>query len=336
MKILITGTAGFVGFHLCKALVSKHIIVGLDVINNYYDVSLKYGRLNECGIQPEAIKENLVIQSQKYPSYRFVKADLIDKVFINQLFSEEQFDLVINLAAQAGVRHSIDNPEAYIHSNMLGYFNVLEACRQFKVERFIYASSSSIYGNSDVVPFSENQQVDTPVSLYAATKKSNELMAHCYSHLYGLKTVGLRFFTVYGEWGRPDMAYFKFAERITSGQIIDVYNNGNLERDFTYIDDIVSGIIRIVENPKDDIYKVYNIGNSKPVNLLHFIETLEQELGIKALKEFKPMQPGDVYRTYADTSELTKDYGYKPSTPFKDGIRKFVQWFKNYNKIVGG
>lgn len=329
-KILITGTAGFIGFHLVNKLIANYEIVGLDNLNDYYDPQLKYDRLSNAGIPVKEIAHGKLLQSEKHPNYRFVKMDLADKDSINQLFANENFDIIINLAAQAGVRYSIDNPDAYLQSNMIGFHNIVEACRNHHVNYLIYASSSSVYGNSKVVPFSESHQVDHPISLYAATKKSNELVAHVYSHLYGIQMAGLRFFTVYGEWGRPDMAYFSFVNKILNGKTIDVYNNGNLERDFTYVDDIVNGIEKMVAKPTREPYKVYNIGNSKPVNLLTFIQTIEEALGKEAKKVMKPMQPGDVYRTYADTTHLEHDFNYKPSTNLKDGIHRFVQWYKQY------
>ena len=334
MKLLITGTAGFVGFHLAERLAYGHKIVGIDNINDYYETDLKYGRLEASGFKKEQVKTNEPVQSETKPDYRFIKADLADKDTLFRLFEKERFDLVIHLAAQAGVRYSIDHPDAYLQSNLVGFHNIVEACRHHNVERLIYASSSSVYGNTKETPFREHHPVDYPVSLYAATKKSNELVAHVYAHLYGIKMTGLRFFTVYGEWGRPDMAYFKFVRKILNGEPIEVYNNGHLERDFTYIDDIIDGMQRMVENPGDEAYKIYNIGNSKPINLLDFIETIETELGRKAEKIMKPMQPGDVYITYADTSRLEQDYGYKPSTDFRDGVRKFIEWYKSYYEVA--
>lgn len=335
MKILITGAAGFVGFHLAERLAPEHAIVGLDNINDYYETSLKYGRLQESGFETSKIDDGEIIESNTHPGYRFIKADLADKEAIFGLYRQEQFDLVIHLAAQAGVRYSIDRPDAYLQSNLVGFHNIVEACRHYDVRRLIYASSSSVYGNTKETPFLETQPVDYPISLYAATKKSNELVAHVYSHLYGIQMTGLRFFTVYGEWGRPDMAYFKFVRKILNGESIDVYNKGHLERDFTYIADIVDGIERMVNHPTSEPYKVYNIGNSKPLNLLDFIETIESELGRKAEKVMKPMQPGDVYTTYANTSRLEQDFGYKPSTDFRDGVRRFIKWYRDYYGLKG-
>ena len=320
-KYFITGGAGFIGFYLSKALLEKGAqVVGLDNMNDYYEVSLKEDRL--------AILE-------QYPAYRFVKADLADKDAIFQLFEEYRPQIVVNLAAQAGVRYSIDNPDAYIQSNIVGFFNILEACRNYPVEHLVFASSSSVYGGNKKVPFSTEDQVDKPVSLYAATKKSNELMAYSYSKLYRIPLTGLRFFTVYGPMGRPDMAYFKFAKKIMADQPIQIYNNGDMRRDFTYIDDIVTGIENILCNPpvEDEngaAYKIYNIGNNKPEKLMDYIATLEKSLGKEAQKEFLPMQPGDVYETYADVSDLMKDYSFKPSTTIEEGLGKFAEWFLDY------
>lgn len=332
-KVLITDAAGFIGYHLIHKLANEFEIVGIDNINDYYDPNLKWGRLNALGIDTKEVKENVLVLSRKYPNIRFVKMDISDNVGLFQLFQNEKFDLVVNLAAQAGVRYSIDNPGSYIQSNIIGFYNIIEACRNYNVEKLIFASSSSVYGNTREVPFTENQFVDNPISLYAATKKSNELIAHVYSHLYGIKTIGLRFFTVYGEWGRPDMAYFKFANKMIQGGPIEVYNNGKLERDFTYIDDIITGIEKIIKSSFNQSFQIYNIGNSKPVNLLKFIEILEQEMGIKAQKVMKEMQPGDVYITYADTSKLEQDFGYHPSTALATGIKNFVKWYKSYYKL---
>ena len=333
--ILITGVAGFIGFHLAKRLLElEHNIVGLDNINNYYDINLKYARLNELGINKiDAKKTNKLINSNIYDKqFKFIKLNLEDKEELSNLFLKFNFDLVCNLAAQAGVRNSIKNPSAYTSSNIIGFLNILECCRNNSVKRLVYASSSSVYGNRSNVPFSENDNVDYPISLYAATKKSNELMAHSYSHLYALETIGLRFFTVYGPWGRPDMAYFLFTDAIINKQSIKVFNNGKLSRDFTYIDDITSGVVStLVENSKNkDLYKLYNIGNSQPVNLLDFINTIEKKVRIKAIKKMLPMQPGDVNRTFANISNLVKDYNYKPQTSIDEGIDKFVDWYKSF------
>lgn len=322
-KYLITGGAGFIGFYLSKALLDAGACVaGLDNLNDYYEVSLK--------------KERLSIL-KKYANYRFVKADLADKEAVFRLFKEFRPQIVVNLAAQAGVRYSIDNPDAYIQSNIVGFFHVLEACRNYPVEHLVFASSSSVYGGNKKVPFSTEDQVDKPVSLYAATKKSNELMAYSYSKLYGIPLTGLRFFTVYGPMGRPDMAYFKFAKKIMAGEPIQIYNHGDMMRDFTYIDDIVTGVQNILCNPPapDEngvAYKIYNIGNNKPEKLMDYIATLEKCLGREAKKEYLPMQPGDVYETYADVQELIDDFGFKPSTTIEEGLGRFAQWFLDYYK----
>jgi UDP-glucuronate 4-epimerase len=335
MKILVTGTAGFIGFHLAKRLLNEGFeVVGLDNINDYYAVSLKFARLSESGIAENEVEYGKLAQSKIFPTYRFVKLNLEDGTALEQLFETEKFDCVCNLAAQAGVRYSIENPHAYIQSNVVGFMNVLECCRHNRIKHLVYASSSSVYGNSDKVPFSENDRVDNPISLYAATKKANELMAHTYSHLYQLPTTGLRFFTVYGEWGRPDMAPMLFADAITNNKPIKVFNNGDLSRDFTYIDDIVEGIVRALKNvphktEKQPYYRIFNIGNSQPVPLMDFIHTMENALGKKAILEMYPMQAGDVKTTYADTSELEKAVGYKPKTELKEGVGKFAEWWKN-------
>ena len=337
MKILITGTAGFIGFHLANKLLSQGIeVVGIDNINDYYSTELKYARLAEAGISREAENWQQKISSTKYPNYSFVRMNLEDREAINQLFQHEKFDVVCNLAAQAGVRYSIENPHAYIDSNIVGFANILEACRHNRIQHLLYASSSSVYGNNTKMPLSTTDQVDHPISLYAATKKSNELMAHTYSHLYGIPTTGLRFFTVYGPWGRPDMAYFSFTKNILAGKTIRIFNHGDLYRDFTYIDDIVDGIVKMLQQPQTTgnngkaPYKLYNIGNSSPVKLMDFIETIEKALGKEAVKEYHDMQPGDVYKTFADVSELQKDFDYSPDTPLDQGIGKFVEWYKSY------
>ena len=315
---LITGGAGFIGFYLSKALLEKGAkVIGIDNLNDYYEVSLKEDRL-------EILK--------KFPEYQFVKGDISDKETVFQVFEKFVPQIVVNLAAQAGVRYSIDNPDAYIQSNIVGFFHILEACRHFPVEHLVFASSSSVYGGNKKVPFSTEDQVDKPVSLYAATKKSNELMAYAYSKLYGIPLTGLRFFTVYGPMGRPDMAYFKFAKKIMAGEPIQIYNNGDMLRDFTYIDDIVTGVENILCNPPETdengaAYKIYNIGNNQPEKLMDYIAVLEKCLGREAKKEFLPMQPGDVYETYADVSELMKDYGFKPSTTIEEGLSRFAEWF---------
>ena len=331
MKILVTGTAGFIGYHLAKKLLERgEEVVGLDNINDYYDVNLKYARLEQLGIKHKTLHVNVLQKSTTYEKHSFVKMDLQDTNAINRLFETEKFDAVCNLAAQAGVRYSIENPHAYIQSNVVGFMNILEACRNFGVKNLSYASSSSVYGLNTEQPFKTTDKTDTPISLYAATKKSNELMAHTYSHLYGIQTTGLRFFTVYGPWGRPDMAPMLFADAIFNNRPIKVFNHGNMSRDFTYIDDIVDGIIKVIDNPSD--FKVYNIGNNSPVKLLDFIKTLENAIGKEATKNFMDMQDGDVVSTYADVSELINDFGYKPYTKLSDGISEFVKWYKEFYK----
>lgn len=323
-KILITGAAGFIGFHLAKRLLDLGTtVLGLDNLNDYYDVSLKESRLR-------ILKD--------YPCFTFVKGDLADADTVNKQFKMFQPDIVVNLAAQAGVRYSIDHPRSYIDSNIIGFFNILEACRHHPVEHLLFASSSSVYGNQQKTPFSTSDNVDHPISLYAATKKSDELMAYTYSHLYDIPATGLRFFTVYGPYGRPDMAYFKFANKIRKGEPIQIYNHGDMYRDFTYVDDIVTGIEHMICNPPKanelgDLYKVYNIGNHKPEQLMHFIEVLEQALGQKAEKEYLPMQLGDVYQTYADVTDLQKDFDFKPETTIEEGLGKFAVWYKKYYDI---
>jgi UDP-glucuronate 4-epimerase len=334
MKILVTGAAGFIGFHTCLKLIDQgHEIYGIDNINDYYDPKLKFDRLNELGFnQAESKLFKTEVQSAKFNSLRFSRIDLVDHESIDNLFKQEQFEVVCNLAAQAGVRYSIENPKAYIDSNISGFLNILEGCRNHKVKHLVYASSSSVYGENKKVPFETTDNVDHPISLYAATKKSNELMAHTYGHLYGFKTTGLRFFTVYGPWGRPDMAYYLFAEAISNSQPIKVFNNGEMERDFTYIDDIVNGVTKIIEKNIDsrEHYKIYNIGNNKTESLQNFITVIEQAMGKKAIKEMYPMQQGDVPRTFADIDKLIDDIGYKPSTSINNGLEKFINWYKKY------
>ena len=347
MKILITGTAGFIGYHLAKKLLERgDEVVGLDNINDYYDVNLKYAKLNELGIDKDELKDNVLVSSKTYPKHKFIKANLEDSQTINNLFETEKFDAVCNLAAQAGVRYSIENPHAYIDSNIKGFINILEACRHNNVKNLSYASSSSVYGLNKSQPFKTSDHTDHPISLYAATKKSNEMMAHTYSHLYNISTTGLRFFTVYGPYGRPDMAPMLFADAILNDREIKVFNHGNMSRDFTYVDDIVDAIIKVIdnpaipskdfnpENPNPDIssapYRIYNIGNNSPVQLLDFIETLEKAIGIEAKKNFLPMQSGDVVSTYADVSDLIEDFDYKPNTKLDDGIKEFVKWYKDF------
>lgn len=337
MKILVTGSAGFIGFHTCQKLLDLgHEIYALDNINNYYDINLKFDRLQELGLNKEEVSifDNEV-KSNKYINLRFSRIDLTDSTKINNLFSKENFDVVCNLAAQAGVRYSIENPEAYIDSNISGFLNILEGCRNFDVNHLVYSSSSSVYGQNKKVPFSTSDNVDHPISLYAATKKSNELMAHTYGHLYGFKTTGLRFFTVYGPWGRPDMSYFLFADAIAKNQPIKVFNYGKMERDFTYIDDIVNGVVKVIEkNVEDRIhYKIYNIGNNKVENLEDFISIIEDCMQKKAMKEMYPMQLGDVPKTYADINEIKCDFNYTPKTSIKVGIKSFINWYRNYYKL---
>jgi UDP-glucuronate 4-epimerase len=329
MKILVTGTAGFIGYHLAKKLLERgDEVVGLDNINDYYDVNLKYARLAELGIDKDELKDNELLSSKTYPNHKFIKANLEDSDTINKLFETEKFDAVCNLAAQAGVRYSLENPHAYIQSNVVGFMNILEACRNYGVKNLSYASSSSVYGTNISQPFKTTDMTDTPVSLYAATKKANELMAHTYSHLYGIQTTGLRFFTVYGEYGRPDMAPMLFADAITHDRPIKVFNHGNMSRDFTYVGDIVDGVVRVIDNPS--VFKVYNIGNNSPVQLLDFIKILENSLGKVAVKNFMDMQDGDVVSTYADVSDLINDFGYKPDTSLEVGIDRFVKWYKEF------
>lgn len=320
-KYFITGSAGFIGFYLAKSLLEQGAeVTGLDNLNNYYEISLKKDR---------------VALLRKYEKFTFIQEDLADKEKIFQIFREQKPQIVVNLAAQAGVRYSIDHPDTYIHSNIVGFFNVLEGCRHFPVEHLVYASSSSVYGGNEKVPFSVEDQADHPESLYAATKKSNELMAYAYSRLYQIPLTGLRFFTVYGPMGRPDMAYFKFAKKIMADEPIQIYNNGDMLRDYTYIDDIIAGILAILCNPpsldeKGAAYKLYNIGNHHPVKLMDFIRTLEKCLGKEAQKEFLPMQKGDVYQTYADVGGLMKDFGFKPDTSVEEGLARFTGWFLDY------
>lgn len=332
-KILVTGTAGFIGYHLAKKLLERgDEVVGLDNINDYYDVNLKYARLAELGINKDLLLETLPVVSTKYPKHKFIKASLEDTQSIYNIFENEKFDAVCNLAAQAGVRYSLQNPHAYIQSNVVGFMNILEACRNFGVKNLAYASSSSVYGLNKSQPFKTTDMTDTPASLYAATKKSNELMAHAYSHLYGIQTTGLRFFTVYGPWGRPDMAPMLFTDAILNDKAIKVFNHGDMSRDFTYIDDIVDGVIKVIDNPPAPSakHKIYNIGNNAPVQLLDFIKTLEHALGKEAKKNFMDMQDGDVKATYADVTDLMNDFGYKPDTPLEVGIQRFVEWYKDF------
>lgn len=350
MRILVTGSAGFIGFHLVERLLARgDEVIGLDSINDYYDVRLKYGRLQQSGIAQEAIEYGKPVQSDSRPTYRFVKLDLEDREGVEALFTEMEFDRVCHLAAQAGVRYSLTNPHAYIGSNIVGFMHILEGCRHHEVTHLAYASSSSVYGMNKTLPFSTRDSVDHPVSLYAASKKSNELMAHCYSHLYGLPTTGLRFFTVYGPWGRPDMALFLFTQAMIENRPIDVFNHGDMKRDFTYVDDIVEGIVRVIDNPpaanpnwpeaqvdpstSSAPYKVYNIGNSAPVRLLDFIEAIEQALGKRAQKNMMPMQPGDVPATWADVSDLVENLGYQPNTSVTEGVARFMAWYREFYRV---
>ena len=347
MKILVTGTAGFIGFHLAKKLLERgDEVVGLDNINDYYDVNLKYGRLKELGVDKECIKEGTFTVSSTFPKHKFIRLDLANREGIEKLFKEEAFDAVCHLAAQAGVRYSIENPHAYIDSNVVGFMNILEGCRHHNVKNLAYASSSSVYGLNQSQPFKTSDHTDHPVSLYAATKKSNEMMAHTYAHLYGLQVTGLRFFTVYGPWGRPDMAPMLFTDAILNDRAIKVFNHGKMSRDFTYVADIVDGLMKVIDNPassnqnwdakkpKPDRssapYRVYNIGNNAPVSLMEFIETIEDALGKVAEKYMLPMQDGDVVSTYADTSDLMNDFGYKPDTQLSKGIDEFVKWYREF------
>jgi len=347
MKILVTGPAGFIGFHLVRRLLERgDEVFGIDNINDYYDLNIKYGRLSECGIARPAADSLEDVTSTIYPGYRFRKIGLEDRQAIMDLISCGQFDAIVNLAAQAGVRYSLINPYAYVEGNIVGFLNVLEGCRVAGIKHLVYASSSSVYGLNESLPFSTSDNVDHPISLYAASKKSNELMAHTYSHLYGIPTTGLRFFTVYGPWGRPDMALFLFTKAMMSGKTIKVFNHGQMRRDFTYIDDIVEGIVRVVDRPPTaDInwrgtapnpgsssapYKVYNIGNSNPVELMDYIHAIEKALGINAEIEYLPMQPGDVPATWADITDLERDMGYRPTTTVTEGINNFVTWYQNF------
>ena len=334
-QILVTGAAGFIGLHVARRLLEQgDRVIGLDNFNEYYDVRLKEARLRLL---------------EAYPGFSFVRAGLEDRAAIESLFTDKQFDTVVNLAAQAGVRYSLQNPHAYIDSNITGFLNILEGCRRNAVKHLVYASSSSVYGANTSVPFSVHHSVDHPVSLYAATKKSNELMAHSYAHLFGLPCTGLRFFTVYGPWGRPDMAYFSFTKAILEGRPIDVFNHGRMQRDFTYIDDIVEGVLRVLEQPprpdpdwdaaqpdpgcSSAPYRLYNIGNNRPVELGRFIEVLEEHLGKPAFKNLLPMQPGDVPATCADVDDLMRDAGFRPATPIEEGLRRFVAWYREYYRI---
>jgi UDP-glucuronate 4-epimerase len=347
MKILITGTAGFVGFHLaCKLIEHGYDIVGLDNINDYYDPELKFARLALCGIDKASVHWHREVTSKKYSNYRFVRMNVESKGELMSLCDREKFDVIVHLAAQAGVRYSILNPDAYAQSNLVSFLNILEVSRHTNIKHLVYASSSSVYGLNANMPFSVSDNVDHPVSLYAASKKANELMAHTYSHLYRIPTSGLRFFTVYGPWGRPDMAYFSFTEAITNGKPIQVFNNGKMKRDFTYIDDIVNGIIKVMEHPAEPDqnwdpknpdpsrstapYRIYNIGNNSPVELMSFIKEIEKNVGQDAVIEYKEMQAGDVTATWANVDDLINNFDYKPDTPLAYGLQQFVTWYKDY------
>ena len=320
MKIIVTGAAGFIGFHLSKRLSEEgYEVKGIDNLNSYYDVKLKNDRVNILN---------------QFGNFSFTKLDIAEKTDLEKYFEKEKAEYVVNLAAQPGVRYSITNPDVSIRNNIIAFFNLLECCKNYSVKKIIYASSSSVYGNNSKTPSSIDDNVDNPVSLYAATKKSNELMAFTYQHLYKFSAIGLRFFTVYGSYGRPDMAYYKFSENIMTGKPINVYNNGDMERDFTYIDDVIESIFRLVKKEIINEYRIFNIGGEHPVNLLYFIELLEKQLGREAIKVFKEMQPGDVKRTFADSSELAKYINYKPDTPIEAGLEKFIKWFKDYYHYI--
>lgn len=346
-KILVTGTAGFIGFHLAQLLLKNGFeVIGLDNINDYYDVNLKYARLAETGIAKEQISYNTLIQSTKHEKYSFIQLDLTDKANIAALFAAQQFDGVVNLAAQAGVRYSLENPHAYTESNVTGFLNILEGCRAVKVKHLVYASTSSVYGLNTKMPLSPHQNTEHPMTLYAATKKANEMMAHSYSHLFGFPSTGVRFFTVYGPWGRPDMALFLFTKAILNNEPIKVFNNGEMIRDFTYVTDIAEGLMRILQKPATPSeqfngdapdscissapYRIVNIGNNNPVVLSRYIAAAEKALGKEAIKELLPMQLGDVPATNADVSDLVKEYGYKPEVKVEDGVANFIQWYREY------
>ncbi|MGN6397854.1 MAG: NAD-dependent epimerase [Mucilaginibacter sp.] len=349
MKILVTGTAGFIGFHLAKFLLERgDTVIGIDNLNDYYDVRLKHSRLALTGIDHAGLDYGEPVQSKKYSKYTFIKLDLLDKKQLEDCFRTHKFDAVCNLAAQAGVRYSLTNPDVYVDSNIKGFLNILECCRNFKINHLVYASSSSVYGMNKKMPFSEHDIADHPVSLYAASKKANEMMAHTYSHLFNLRTTGLRFFTVYGPWGRPDMALFIFTKAILEGKPIEVFNNGNMKRDFTYIDDIVKGIVRVIDNPAETNanwdaenpdpatstapFRVFNIGRGAPVGLMDFVLEIERQLHVKAKKIYRPMQDGDVAETYADVSNLSGVLNYEPVTPVPTGVARFAAWYKAFYK----
>ena len=334
-KILITGAIGFIGFHLTRKLISEgYNVLGIDNINSYYNVKLKYAKLPILGVEDIDLLPNILYQSSKYENFKFAKLDIKDRYHVEELFRQERFDIIVNLAAQAGVQYSISNPHTYIENNLTGFINLIDAAKSNHVEHFIYASSSSVYGNRTETPFKETDNVDHPISLYAASKRANELIAHSYSHLYQLNTTGLRFFTVYGPWGRPDMAPFIFFKRIIEGVPITVFNNGNMERDFTFVDDIVNGITLVLEGRKAYPYGIYNIGNSKPINLNDFIKTIEGITGKKAVIEYKPIRSGDVVKTFSDISNIERDFKYHPKTGINEGIKLFYDWFKMMNSTI--
>ncbi len=352
MKILVTGSAGFIGSFAAGGLADRgDEVIGLDSINDYYDVNLKYNRLEKDGIDRLAISKDRLVKSARYSNYSFIQMKLEDRQGLERLFKTEGFNMVCHMAAQAGVRYSITNPHAYIESNIIGFQNILEACRHNNIRHLVYASSSSVYGLNENYPFSTHDNVDHPISIYGATKKSNELMAHTYSHLYGLPTTGLRFFTVYGPWGRPDMALFIFTKAILEEKPIDIYNNGEMKRDFTYIDDIITGIIKVLDSPPNGNsgwsgshpdpssspapYRIYNIGRNSPVSLMDFIDAIERSLRRKAKRNYLPIQPGDVPATWADVDDLIRDLDYSPSVDIREGVERFVKWYKEYFKIRG-
>jgi UDP-glucuronate 4-epimerase len=350
MKILITGSAGFIGFHLTKFLLQRgDEVIGLDNINDYYDVNVKYGRLAETGIDRSLIKEGKLVRSRICDTYQFIKLDLIDLAGLKRIFEEEKFDAVCHLAAQAGVRYSLTNPQAYLDSNIQGFLNILECCRAFAIKHLVYASSSSVYGLNKNMPFASSNNVDHPISLYAASKKSNELMAHTYSYLFNIPTTGLRFFTVYGPWGRPDMAIYLFTKAIFEGRPIQVFNNGKMKRDFTYIDDIVEGISRVLGKPavadhtwrsdapnpesSSSPYRILNIGRGRPVSLMNFVEEIERSVGRIAVKEFLPLQDGDVEETWANIDTLVNEFDYQPKVEVSEGVSHFVKWYKTFYRV---